>query len=453
MHTPISLRNWLLSASIFALTATSGFALGTETSAKDTAAADSASPPSAAASQPPAEADDPGKEAAVFKPHLLWTNARSALLFPIQWMAASNQGTLLAGSLFSKTFYLYNIYNGTCKARQTLPAPTAQPPLINGQTAIFYDTSTSLSVFDSETGELNWERLPLRLPQRRNNLRQPLPRPRGSKVKPLMFNDRIATINTDGLVMFYPNRAPSEGSMPDFLMLQTSPDEKGSFTNSPIISRQVLYVCTAAGHLHFANLNNIGEIGMIKNLVANPETTIAKEVRVPILAASPYIYLATMDGTIYCYREFRKFTGQRFTPPTLVWQKKLSSQCEYQSNRWGRPVIMPQTDSTNTVLYVNAKDCAQALDAYTGETLWEHRVPQGIASPPILWSDYVIIISEPKGSIPAKIVALSPTDGHTVAFCELPGVPSCEPLLWDNYLVLGYRNGYAECYSLTDDID
>lgn len=420
----------------------------TEAAETPPAAAASGSVP--VASEADTAASAPGHEAEknAFNPKLIWTNASAPLLFPIQWMAASSQGTLLAGSLFSKTFYAYNIYTGECRARQALATPAWTAPLVVGQSAFFSDMSTALTAFDSETCESVWERFPQRSPRRSGDLRQQLYRPRVCKTKPLLYNDKLVTMNTDGLIIFYPNKAPSEGGIPDFLRLQTSPDELGTFLNTPTIHRQVLYACTTAGHLHFVNLNNIEEIGVIKNQAVSPENTIAKEVRVPLVVSSRYIYLTTMDGTVYCYRTFRKFAGSRATAPTQVWHAKLATQKSYQSNRWGRPIVTPVLDTYRNYLFVNAKDCAQALDADTGETVWKHRVPQGIASPPLLWDQYVLIISEPQGRQPAKLAALDPDSGATVAFRELPGVPSCEPLLWEDYLVLGYRNGYAECYHL-----
>ena len=434
------------------------FTIAVLASASAPGSADGPDPAAAApAAQPAAQSEteakhnhSAGQDAghAVFKPEILWTNASVPLLFPVQWLAVSSQGTLLAGSLFSKTFYAYNIYTGECKARQTLPAPALTAPLIVGQSAFFSDMSTVLTAFDTETCESTWERFPQRAPKRSSDLRQQLPRPRVCKTRPLLYNDKLVTMNTDGLIVFYPNKAPSEGGIPDFLRLQTSPDERGTFLNTPAIHRQILYACTTAGHLHFVNLNNIDERGMLKNHVDSPEDTIAKEVRVPIAVSSRHIYLTTMDGTVYCYRAFRKYVGSKFVPPQLLWHTKLSGRHRYQSNRRGRPIAMPVLDESQSTLFINAKDCAQALDAETGEKLWEHSVPQGIAAPPLIWNRYLIIISEPHKNMPAKLVALDPGSGATLAFRELPGAPSCEPLLWGDYLVLGYRNGYAECYHL-----
>ncbi|MDO5295479.1 MAG: PQQ-binding-like beta-propeller repeat protein [bacterium] len=389
-----------------------------------------------------------GEEIYVFRPQLLWTNASAPLLFPIHWMAATSQGMLLAGSLFSKTFYVYNLLTGECRARQSLAAPSWASPLVIGQTAVFNDTNATVSSFNSETCESEWERVPHRPRRRSGDLRLQFFRPRVCKTKPLLFNDKLVSMDTDGRVTFYPNKSPEEGGMPDFLTLTSSPDELGTFLNTPAISRQILYACTSVGHLHFVNLNNIAENGMLKVHTGVAEVTTEKEVRVPVLTASRFIYVTTMDGTVYCYRAFRKYSSSKYIEPTLVWQTKLAGQSRYQSNRRGRPIVMPVLDETQSTLFVCAKDCVQALDAETGEILWKHSVPQGIAAPPLLWKQYLLIVSEKQSSQPAKLAALSPDSGETLNFHELSGSPSCEPLLWGNYLVLGYRNGYAECYHL-----
>lgn len=384
---------------------------------------------------------------AEFSPKLLWDNGMTALDFPIQWLTVSHQGTVFMGSMFSKTFTGYSIYNGACKGRQSLSTPASCPPIIVNTNAIICDSSTALTSFNAESLVTNWERLPLRPPRSDNDLRQPLPHPRTNKVSPILFGDKIVTLNTDGLALFYHNEAPDKKNFPDFIELSTSPDEEGTFRITPVIKRQVLYACTTAGHLHFVNLNNIQEIGMVKNLPHASSSTICKEVRVPLVAGSNNILLVTMDGTISNYSLFHKM-GNDFKGPELRWSQHLPSQHPYHTNHWGVPVLRPLVDEANEAIFINTKDCVHARDYETGAELWRHRVPQGLSCPPLRWSRYLLVVSEPKGNIPAKITALDPSDGHTIASQPLRDAPSCEPVIWTNYLVVGYHNGYAECYDL-----
>ena len=384
---------------------------------------------------------------AEFAPTLLWDNGLTALDFPIHWMTVSHQGTVFLGSMFSKTFTGYSIYNGICKGRQSLPTPAAYPPLIVGTNAIISDSSTALLSLDAESMVINWERLPLRPPRSGNDLRKPLPRPRTNKVSPIVFADKIVTMNTDGLVLFYHNAAPDKSGFPDYIDLKTSPDEEGTFRITPIIKRQVLYTSTTTGHIHFANLNNIQDTGVVKNLPQANRSSIAREVRTPLVAGSNSLFLTTMDGTLNCYSLFNKI-GYTFNEPKLQWSVLLPSRCLYHTNRWGYPITRPVVDDMRNAVFVCTKDCVHARSCDTGEEIWHHYVPQGISCPPLLWSHYLLIVSEPKGKIPAKITALDPTDGHTIASQTLRDAPSSEPVVWNNYFVVGYYNGFAECYDL-----
>ncbi len=409
-----------------------------------------------APSPSPRDQQNGEEETTLFSPTLFWNNATHRLFFPVHWFAVGPQGSVLAGSFWSKTFYTYNINSGHPIGQFSLTDPLASAPIVYKNSAIMCGLTNTLISFNTEGGYEDWVRQPLRAPRRASQTNDQLPHPQISKAQMLIFKEKIVTLNADGLVLFIPNHTPLTGDFPSMIMLRSSPDEQGTFLSTPLIDRNVLYACTTRGHLHYVNLNNITEFGMVKNIPADEANTIAREVRVPPVAAAHSIILSTMDGTLHSYLPFRKMPGMKQgSAPTLQWDTELAHSHPYQCNRWGRPINTPILDTTKTVIFANSKDYVNAVEASSGQIIWKQRFPSGLNCAPMLWNDYLLVISEKSHSTPARLAALSLEDGSLQGSIDLPADPTSTPLLWNDYLLVGFRNGYVECYRLAepDDVD
>ncbi len=394
------------------------------------------------------------EQTTLFSPELFWSNATRRLYFPVHWFAVGPQGSVLAGSFWSKTFYTYNINSGHPIGQFSLTDPLSSIPIVYKNSAIMCGLTNTIVSFNTEGGYEDWVRQPLRAPRRARQTNDQLPHPQISKAQMLIFNEKIVTLNADGLVLFVPNRTPQIGDFPSMIMLRSSPDEQGTFLSTPLIDRNVLYACTTRGHLHYVNLNNITEFGRVKNIPADESSTIAREVRVPPVAASHSIIISTMDGTLHSFHPFYRLPGMKQpSVPSLQWKTELAHSHAYQCNRWGRPINTPILDTTKTVIFANSKDYVNAVEASSGQIIWQHHFPSGLNCAPMLWNDYLLVISEKSQDKPARLVALNLEDGSLEGSIDLPADPTSMPLLWSDYLLVGFRNGYVECYRLAEPED
>jgi outer membrane protein assembly factor BamB len=119
-------------------------------------------------------------------------------------------------------------------------------------------------------------------------------------------------------------------------------------------------------------------------------------------------------------------------PYRTVWARGGSALLEFPPVMWGNRIFQLADDAT-----------LNAIDKYTGQTLWSRRLGALSASTPAVSGDtvYATILSRSSGSQAGRVVALNTLNGHFRWTRDLPSRAESSPLLDKGKLFFGSQNG------------
>ncbi len=119
-------------------------------------------------------------------------------------------------------------------------------------------------------------------------------------------------------------------------------------------------------------------------------------------------------------------------PYRTVWTRGGSSLLEFPPVMWGNRIFQLADNAT-----------LNAIDKYTGQTLWSRRLGALSASTPAVSGDtvYATVLSRSTGSQAGRVVALNTINGHFRWSRDLPSRAESSPLLDKGKLFFGSQNG------------